>query len=85
MSLTILYFAWVRERVGLSEEVVAPPASVADLAGLIAWLATRSPAHAAALGDTGRLRAAIDGRMAGPDAPIAGAREVSLFPPVTGG
>jgi molybdopterin synthase sulfur carrier subunit len=81
----ILYFAWVRERIGLDREIVDPPADITDVAGLIGWLASRSPGHAAALGEPSRLRAAVDQQFAGPDAPIGGAREVALFPPVTGG
>lgn len=83
--MRILYFAWVREQIGLDQEQVSPPAEVVDVAGLIAWLALRGPAHAAALADTTRLRAAIDDRLAALDASIVGAREIALFPPVTGG
>lgn len=83
--MDILYFAWVRERIGLDREEVDPPAEVTDVAGLIAWLATRSPGHASALGDPTCLRAAIDQKFAGSDALITGAYEVALFPPVTGG
>ena len=83
--MNILYFAWVRERIGLDREEVDPPAEVKDVAGLIAWLAGRSPGHASALGDPACLRAAIDQKVASPDALIAGALEVALFPPVTGG
>ncbi len=83
--MDILYFAWVRERIGADREEVNPPAEVADVAGLIAWLAGRSPGHASALSDPACLRAAIDQKFAGLDAPIAGAIEVALFPPVTGG
>jgi molybdopterin converting factor subunit 1 len=81
----ILYFAWVRERIGVDREEVNPPAEVTDVAGLIAWLAGRSPGHASALADPACLRAAVDQKVAGPDALIAGALEVALFPPVTGG
>ena len=83
--MEILYFAWVRERVGKGREVLDPPEDVTDLRGLIAWLAARSPGHAAALGDIARLRMAIDQQFAGLDTSIAGAREVAIFPPVTGG
>ena len=83
--MNILYFAWVREQVGTGHEQVDPPAAVADVAGLIAWLAARSGGHAAAFSDLSRLRAAIDGRFVQMDEPIAGAREIALFPPVTGG
>lgn len=85
MVLEILYFARIREAVGTSGESVAPPADVSTLSDLVDWLAARSPAHAEALADRARLRAAIDQAFATLDAPIAGAREIALFPPVTGG
>lgn len=81
----MLYFAWVREAVGQGEEQVEPPAGIVTAHDLIGWLAGRSDGHARALADSDRLRVAIDQRFASPDAPIAGAREVALFPPVTGG
>ena len=83
--MRILYFAWVREAVGVGEERVDPPANITDVAALVDWLAGRSEGHAAAFADRRRLRAAIDGVFVGMDAPIAGADEVALFPPVTGG
>jgi len=83
--MRVLYFAWVRERIGLSDEEVAPPADVDTVSALIDWLASRSPAHAGALADRARLRAAVDGIFTGPDAPVLGAAEVAIFPPVTGG
>ncbi len=83
--MKIVYFAWVRERVGLAEEEVTPPAGVADVAALVEWLATRSDGHRAAFADPARLRAAVDQAFVPLDAPIAGAREVAIFPPVTGG
>lgn len=85
MAIDILYFAWVREAIGRDGERVEPPAGVRDVAGLIAWLAGTSAAHAAALAEPERLRAAIDQRFVAFDAAIQGAREVALFPPVTGG
>lgn len=83
--MKLLYFAWVRERIGIGEEEVTPPAEVATVAALIDWLAGRSAAHAAALAEPARLRAAVDQAFVSLDAPIAGAREVAIFPPVTGG
>ncbi len=83
--MKLLYFAWVRERIGTGEEDVAPPADVATVAGLIAWLAQRSEGHAAAFANPARLRAAVDQAFVALDAPVAGAREVAIFPPVTGG
>lgn len=83
--VTIAYFAWVRERMGVAEERLALPAGVADVAALVAWLAARDERGARAFAEPARIRAAVDGVMAGPDAPLANVREVALFPPVTGG
>ncbi|GGJ50109.1 molybdopterin synthase sulfur carrier subunit [Sphingopyxis bauzanensis] len=85
MALTISYFAWVRERMGVAEEVVELPVEVADLTALLAWLAARDARGALAFAEPQRIRVAIDGVMMRPGAPLAGAREVALFPPVTGG
>jgi molybdopterin synthase sulfur carrier subunit len=81
----ILYFAWVRERIGTDRERIEPPADIRNVRGLIGWLAGRSAGHAAALGDATRLRAAVNQQFVGLDAPVEGAREVAIFPPVTGG
>ncbi|MBM6575665.1 molybdopterin converting factor subunit 1 [Sphingomonas sp. BT552] len=83
--MRVLYFAWVREAVGIGQEDVTPPAEVATVAGLIDWLAGRSDGHARAFADRGRLRCAVDQAFVALDAPIAGAREIAIFPPVTGG
>ena len=85
MALTISYFAWVRERMGVADEVVEIPADIVDLTALLAWLAERDGRGALAFAEPHRIRAAIDGMMMGPGAPLVGAREVALFPPVTGG
>jgi molybdopterin synthase sulfur carrier subunit len=85
MPVHILYFAWVRERVGVGMERLDVPDDIATIADLIAWLAKRSEGHAAAMADPARLRAAIDQNFVSFDAPIARAREIALFPPVTGG
>ena len=85
MAIRMVYFAWVRERVGTAEEIVEPPMTVMTVAALVDWLSTTSDRHAAAFADRGRLRAAIDQDFVAMDAPIAGAREIALFPPVTGG
>ncbi len=81
----MLYFAWVRERVGIGDERIDPPGHVKTVDDLIDWLSTRSDAHAFAMADRARLRAAVDQHFVPLDAPIAGAREVAIFPPVTGG
>ena len=83
--MTVLYFAWVKEKVGLSEESVSPPADVETIEQLRTWLASRSPGHAAALADQRLVKAAVDQVHVGANASIAGAREVAFFPPVTGG
>jgi molybdopterin synthase sulfur carrier subunit len=83
--MTILYFAWVREKIGTDGETLDPPADVTTVAALLDWLATRSPGHAAALAERSRIRVALDDDFASPDSPIAGARELAIFPPVTGG
>ncbi|BCI69801.1 molybdopterin converting factor, subunit 1 [Sphingomonas sp. S17] len=85
MRLTILYFAWVRERIGQAEDVVTIPPELVTIADLITWLAARGGGYAEAMAAPERLRAAIDQNFVGLDALLAGAREVAIFPPVTGG
>ncbi|WP_431281573.1 molybdopterin converting factor subunit 1 [Humitalea sp. 24SJ18S-53] len=83
--MQILYFAWLRQRTGIAEESVAPPPGVATVAELMAWLATRTPGHAAAFANPAQVRAALDQDFCGPDTPLGTAREIAFFPPVTGG
>lgn len=83
--MEILYFAWVRERIGVEAETVELPVSVVTVTALLDWLAARSPGHAAALADRRAVRVAIDQEFVGADAPVGGAREIAIFPPVTGG
>ena len=83
--MRLLYFAWVRERIGTGEETVEPPAAVRTVADLTEWLKGRSPGHAEALADLTKLRAAVDQRFVPLDSELGEAREVALFPPVTGG
>ncbi len=64
---------------------MTPPDHVATVAGLLDWLAADSEAHRAAFADRARLRAAVDQQFVPLDASLAGAREVAIFPPVTGG
>lgn len=85
MATTLRYFAWVRERVGRAEEAVEVPAEVTTVGELVAWLKSRGPEYAAAFEQGSLIRAAIDKQHVKPDAPIAGAREIAFFPPVTGG
>ena len=83
--LTILYFAWLRERVGRSEEQIAPPRDIHTVAALIGWLTGQSPGHAAALAHTATIRCAINQDFVSLDAAIAPGDEIAFFPPVTGG
>jgi molybdopterin synthase sulfur carrier subunit len=85
MSVKLVYFAWVRERVGKADEEVALPRSVATVAQLMQWLGERGEEYAHAFENPKVIRAAIDKRHARPDAAIAGAREIAFFPPMTGG
>ncbi len=85
MAIEMVYFAWVREAIGLNGETVTPPVEVDTVDGLVDWLAGQSAGHAMAFADRGRLRAAIDQRLVPLASPLGGAREVAIFPPVTGG
>ena len=77
--MDVLYFAWVREGVGKGQERVDPPAAVVTVADLIDWLGHDM------LRDKTKLRAAIDQQFVPLDTPLGKAREVAIFPPVTGG
>jgi len=83
--MKLVYFAWVRERVGKAEEEIAPPASVKTVADLMAWLGQRGDEYAHAFEQAKSIRAAIDRSHVRHDTPIAGAREIAFFPPMTGG
>lgn len=79
----VLYFAWVRERIGLARETVQTKAET--VADLVNELRAREDRYAAAFADTSALRVALDQTLAEFDAPLAGVREVAFFPPMTGG
>lgn len=83
--MRVLYFAWVRQKVGLGQEDVSPPPEVRDIAGLVAWLSARSPGHAAAFANAKTIRAAVNQDFADSDHPVAAGDEIAFFPPVTGG
>ncbi|MEA2991793.1 MAG: sulfur-carrier protein [Alphaproteobacteria bacterium] len=85
MTVKILYFAWVRERVGKADEEIDPPAGVATVGDLVAWLAKRGDEYAHAFDNPKVIRAAIDRNHVRPDTSIAGAKEIAFFPPMTGG
>ena len=81
--MEILYFAWVRERIGLPREVFETDAATVN--DLVAELCAREERYAAAFADTSALRVALDQELADFDAALAGVREVAFFPPMTGG
>ena len=85
MTLTISYFAWVRERIGKTEETLDPPADVRTVADLMQWLVARGEEYANAFASPKTIRAAIDQTHEKPETAIAGAREIAFFPPMTGG
>jgi molybdopterin synthase sulfur carrier subunit len=85
MTVKILYFAWVREKVGKAEESLDLPAGVETAQQLMAWLKNRGPEYAEAFARAEVILVALDRRHVKPTASIAGAREVAFFPPVTGG
>lgn len=81
--IDVLYFAWVRERIGLPRERLET--SAVTVTDLINQLRAREERYAAAFADLTALRVALDQELAGFDAPLAGVREVAFFPPMTGG
>jgi len=85
MSVKLLYFAWVRERIGKPAEEIEPPPGIATVADLIGWLVKRGDEYAHAFENPKVIRAAIDRAHVKADTAIAGAREIAFFPPMTGG
>ena len=83
--MKLRYFAWVRERIGRPEEDLEPPAEVATVGDLLTWLKGRGPEYEHALAEASVIRVAVDQVHVQRTAPLAGAREVALFPPMTGG
>ncbi len=83
--MKLVYFAWVRERIGHAEEEVSLPAEVATVKDLLAWLRARGDGYAAALQHPEVIRVAIDREHVDHREAIAGAGEIALFPPMTGG
>lgn len=83
--MKILYFAWLRTRIGIPSEIVEPPAEVRDVGALVDWLKTRSPKHAEALANSKVVKVAVNQEHVPYDHPLDPTDEVALFPPVTGG
>lgn len=83
--MRVLYFAWLRARIGCAEEELALPAGIRDVAGLLGWLQARGPRHAEALRDLSVVRVAVNQDYVGGEHPVRDGDEVAIFPPVTGG
>jgi molybdopterin synthase sulfur carrier subunit len=83
--MKLIYFAWLRSRIGTAEEHLAKPVAVATVGDLLSWLETRGPGYAEALADRAVIRVAVNQDYVGLGHPLAEGDEVALFPPVTGG
>ncbi len=83
--MRILYFAWLRERVGRAEESLDLPPGIVTVDDLIGWLKARGPRYADAFSGDKMVRCAVDQEFAALTTSLAGAAEVAFFPPVTGG
>lgn len=83
--MKLLYFAWLRTKIGMSEETLDAPAEIATVAALIEWLKSRNPRFADALGDRAVVRVAVNQQYVAWDHPVRAGDEVAIFPPVTGG
>ncbi len=84
-TVKLVYFAWVRERIGKPEETLLLPTSIETVIDLVRWLKTRDEGYAAAFDNELIVRAAIDHVHARPEARLGSAREIAFFPPMTGG
>lgn len=84
-EVRVVYFAWVRERIGLSDESLSLPNHVQTAGEMIAWLSGRGDNYAYALESPSTIRVAVDQLHIEHDEPLGPAREIALFPPMTGG
>lgn len=83
--MKVLYFAWLRNKTGVNEEDVDPPAEIATVDALVDWLKARSTGHADAFANTDIIRVAINQEFADFGDTVASGDEVAFFPPMTGG
>lgn len=83
--MKLMYFAWVRQRIGTASETVDAPADAATVADLVDWLKSRGPGYAEAFRDTRAIRYAVNQEYVEPTHPVTAGDEVAFFPPVTGG
>jgi sulfur-carrier protein len=85
MKLKLVYFAWMRDKIGMAEESVDVPADIENISGLVTWLCARSNVYADAFADMNTVRCAINLDYVTADAELNDGDEVGFFPPVTGG
>jgi molybdopterin synthase sulfur carrier subunit len=83
--MELLYFAWLREKVGIASESVPLPDGIADVGGLLTWMANRGPGYVEAMKDLSVVRVAVNQEFAHLGDPVKDADEIAFFPPVTGG
>lgn len=83
--MKLLYFAWVREKIGIAQETVTPPETVSTISELITWLESRGPEYKAAFENRESIRTALNQTHVDHMTPVTGAVEIAFFPPVTGG
>ncbi len=83
--MKLLYFAWLREKIGIAEEEILPPETVQTVAELLDWLKSRGANYQSALADLSVVRVAVNQNYVKLDNPVTPEDEVALFPPVTGG
>ncbi|MCB8879152.1 molybdopterin converting factor subunit 1 [Acidisoma cellulosilytica] len=85
MVVRLLYFAWLRERLGCAEEEVTLPAGVDTVGALLGWLSARGEPYRQVLTETARIRSAVNQDFASDSSPIRAGDEIAFFPPITGG
>mgnify|MGYP001254472637 CR=1 FL=1 len=83
--MKLVYFSWVREKIGSSNEELEPPTGINTVGGLISWLCTKGEGYASAFADTSIIRVAVNQEYVKMDATIGTDDEVAFFPPITGG
>jgi molybdopterin synthase sulfur carrier subunit len=83
--MQLLYFGWVRSKIGIGGETIDPPPDIGDVRGLVEWLQARGDGYSEAFGDLSVVRVAVNQEMAELDTAVAAGDEVALFPPMTGG
>jgi len=83
--MKLMYFAWLRQKIGTAQEVIDLPGDVSTIADLVGWLSTRGAGYAEAFKDHTAIKVAVDQEFSNFEASIGGASEVAFFPPVTGG